>query len=130
MSNFESSSSELVAGANGGSEGANQHNNMSSRGVIPGIGGGAPRDDATPLSAEETQAVMNEQPMGAVPSAEEMEDRKDVESSVDNLLPTEKLENGLKHVRGGINEGIHVLTHFTCCTRQRGIFTDCCINTH
>lgn len=120
MSNFESSSSELVAGANGGSEVANQHSSMSSLGVVAGAGGGAPRDDATPLSAEEAQAVMSEQPTGSVPSAEEMEDRKDVESSVDNLLPTEKLENGLKHVSEGQRR-----EDFAYTIHDRDSFADC-----
>lgn len=56
-------------------------------------------DGATPLSAEETAEVFSEQPTGDVPTAEEMEDRKDATSSADNLLPTDKLQNGLKNVR-------------------------------
>lgn len=55
--------------------------------------------DSTPLSAEEADDVFSAQPTGDEPSAEEMEDRKDATSSADNLLPKDKLENGLKHVR-------------------------------
>lgn len=64
-----------------------------------GSGNGLAGDGKTPLTEEEERAVMNEQPTGDGPSAEEMDDRKDAQSSADNLLPTEKLENGLKHVR-------------------------------
>lgn len=56
-------------------------------------------DGATPLNAEETAEVFSEQPTGDVPTAEEMEDRKDATSSADNLLPTDKLQNGLRNVR-------------------------------
>ena len=58
----------------------------------------APGGDSTPLTAEETAEVFSEQPTGDVPTAEEMEDRKDATSSADNLLPTDKLQNGLKNV--------------------------------
>lgn len=64
--------------------------------VVGGDGGSG----STPLSAEETAAVFSEQPTGDVPSASEMEDRKDATSSSDNLLPTDKLQNGLKNVSG------------------------------
>ncbi|CAM9639315.1 unnamed protein product [Pylaiella littoralis] len=63
--------------------------------VVGGDGG----SDSTPLSAEETAAVFSEQPTGDVPSASEMEDRKDATSSSDNLLPTDKLQNGLKNAK-------------------------------
>eukprot|EP00903_Cladosiphon_okamuranus_P019174 g17636.t1 len=59
----------------------------------------APGGDSTPLTAEETAAVFSEQPTGDVPTAEEMEDRKDATSSADNLLPTDKLQNGLKNAK-------------------------------
>lgn len=53
------------------------------------------------ISAEDMDAIMTE-PTGPVPSSEEMEDRedarRDVRRSADNLLPREKLENGLKQV--------------------------------
>lgn len=64
-------------------------------GVVAAVGGDS---GSTQLNAEETAAVISEQPTGDVPSFEEMDDRKDATSSSDNLLPTDKLQNGLKNV--------------------------------
>lgn len=53
-----------------------------------------------PISSEDMAAIMNQQPMGATPTSPDMahRDGRDAQSSVDNLLPREKLENGLNHV--------------------------------
>ena len=67
--------------------------------VDSGGGGAGGGGGSEPLTAEEAQAVLSEQPTGVEPSESEMGDRKDARSSADNLLPTDKLENGLKHVR-------------------------------
>lgn len=107
-----------VAAAAGSSnnDNTNSNNSGTGKGPVPastgGDGGGASSSHASysaaadveggggsePLTAEETHAVLSEQPTGAEPSESEMGDRKDAQSSADNLLPTDKLENGLKHV--------------------------------
>ncbi|CAN0299120.1 unnamed protein product, partial [Ascophyllum nodosum] len=65
----------------------------------PSLGERDPPTSETPLTAEEMQAVMSEQPTGAAPSSEEIEDRRDAQSSAQNLVPREKLENGIKQAR-------------------------------
>eukprot|EP00752_Nemacystus_decipiens_P014370 g12782.t1 len=98
MSNFEStalstdSTSSDLAGSTPPDASAAAEN---SGGLSASPGG----DSSTPLTAEETAEVFSEQPTGDVPTAEEMEDRKDATSSADNLLPTDKLHNGLKNAR-------------------------------
>lgn len=103
---------ENIAGASGGSpcpsptvsaataeEATEMTNDISSVGLDKGTDAPDTIDIASSrLAADETEAVTSEQPTGDIPSAEEMDDRKDVQSSADNLLPTDKLENGLKHV--------------------------------
>lgn len=95
MSNFESTalSTDSTSSDLAGSTPAAASAAASSGGIIPG---GV--SSATPLTAEETAEVFSEQPTGDVPTAEEMDDRKDATSSADNLLPTDKLQNGLKNV--------------------------------
>lgn len=58
----------------------------------------APPGSSTPLTAEEMNAVLSEQPTGAAPSPDEIEDRRDAQNSAQNVLPREKFENGLKQV--------------------------------
>ncbi|CAM9449472.1 unnamed protein product [Ectocarpus sp. 8 AP-2014] len=91
-SNTSSSSAPAAAAAAAGG-------GISSSGTssLPGVDNSS--SSSTPLTVEETADVFNEQPTGDVPSAEEMEDRKDATSSSDNLLPTDKLENGLRHAK-------------------------------
>ncbi|CAN0416439.1 unnamed protein product [Ectocarpus sp. 12 AP-2014] len=91
-SNTSSSSAPAAAAAAAGG------GISSGTGSFPGVGNSS-SSSSTPLTAEETADVFNEQPTGEVPSAEEMEDRKDATSSSDNLLPTDKLENGLRHAK-------------------------------
>lgn len=92
-STLDSSSGTSMSGSSGGL-GASGSAGASAGGAD---GGGR----GTPLSEEEIAAVVSEQPTGEAPSAEEMEGRRkeEVNSSADNFLPTDKLENGLKHVR-------------------------------
>lgn len=99
MSNFESTalSTDSTSSDLAGSTPAAASAAASSGGIIPGGVSSAPGGD-TPLTAEETAEVFSEQPTGDVPTAEEMDDRKDATSSADNLLPTDKLQNGLKNV--------------------------------
>ena len=82
-------------GGEGGGASSSPASYSSAADVEGGDGGGG---GSEPLTAEETHAVLSEQPTGAEPSESEMGDRKDAQSSADNLLPTDKLENGLKHV--------------------------------
>lgn len=106
-----------AAGSGNNNNNTNSNNDGTGTGPVPasigGEGGGASSSPASysagadveggsgsePLTAEETHAVLSEQPTGAEPSESEMGDRKDAQSSADNLLPTDKLENGLKHAR-------------------------------
>ena len=79
----------------------------------PSLGERDPPTSETPLTAEEMQAVMSEQPTGAAPSSEEIEDRRDAQSSAQNLVPREKLENGIKQVCIGVGTGDK-----SCCTPE------------
>lgn len=102
MSNFESTALSTDNTSSGLAGAAAPAASSAATTTSGGISSPAPSGadgDGTPLTAEETADVFSEQPTGDVPTAEEMEDRKDATSSADNLLPTDKLQNGLKNVR-------------------------------
>ena len=103
MSNFESTAlstdtTSLPSSATPATSAATPTSESGATSSSQPVAAAAAADGTTPLTAEETAEVFSEQPTGDGPTAEEMEDRKDATSSADNLLPTDKLQNGLKNV--------------------------------
>lgn len=117
MSNFEGESSDVAlsapgaTGATSSAVGVQELGDTSSAAGIPSypVGGGgeagysqATAGDGMAVSSEDMAAIMNE-PTGETPSAVEMEregeERRNAQTSADNLLPRDKLQNGFKHVR-------------------------------